>query len=378
MADSFAPVPDARVALEGAACGLLQTDEEGLILWANGTFCRWVGFDAAHLSQRRLSDLLTVGGRIFHQTHWSPLLQMQGSVSEVKLEIMHADGHVLPVIMNALVREYRGQRLHDVAVYVARDRDKYEKELVSSRRKLEAALADAHRLREDAKDRAEAAEQMIGIVSHDLRNPLSVVHMSIALLERSGVTPQQRTVLTRVERSTERANRLISELLDFTQARLGAGLKVKPRPLALREFVHETVDELKHAFPDRVLQHEHEGGDVQCLGDPDRLAQLVGNLVANAMAYGSPALPVMVISRPRGGQCEIAVHNFGDPIPPERLTTIFRPLDRGDKTDAGGRSIGLGLYIVSEIAKAHGGDVSVRSFEAAGTEFTVAIPCAAA
>lgn len=368
------PLPDSSGALEDAPCGLLQTDEDGLILWANRTFCRWTGFEAGELAQKRLQDLLTAGGRIFHQTHWAPLLKMQGSVSEVKLQLVAHDGTQLPVILNALLRDFNGRRIHEVAVYIARDRDKYERELLLSRRKLEETLAEARRLRDEAKDRAHLAEQMVGIVSHDMRNPLSVIHMSIALLERIGATEQQRKVLARVARSTERANRLITELLDFTQARLGGGINVNPRPLALRAFVHDTVDELKGAFPER-LTHEHAGDDVHCTADPDRLAQAVGNLVSNAIAYGSPGLPVTVTSRGGGGQFEIAVHNFGPPIPPEVAGSIFLPLERGDKTDSSGRSIGLGLYIVSEIAKAHGGSVAVRSAEGTGTEFTVTIPC---
>ena len=372
----FGPLPDPGAVLDDAPCGLLQTDDGGLILWANRTFLRWLGYEAGELAHRHLEDLLTIGGRIFHQTHLSPLLQMQGSVSEVKLELVHRDGTALPAILNALVHERGGRRVREVAVYIARDRDKYEKELVLARRRLEDTLVEAQRLRDEAKDRAHLAEQMVGIVSHDLRNPLSVVHMSFALLERMAPTPQQSTVLARAARSTERANRLITELLDFTQARLGGGIAVNPHPLALRAFVHETVDELQHAFAGRKLRHEHEGADAPCLGDRDRLTQVVGNLVANAMAYGSPELPVTVTSRQRGDHCEIAVHNFGPPIPPANLETIFRPLERGDRTDSAGRSIGLGLYIVSELAKAHHGSVAVRSAEGFGTEFTVTIPSA--
>lgn len=374
MAGPFDPLPDARTALEDAPCGMLQSDSEGLILWANRTFCRWLGFEPEELARRRVQDLLTMGGRIFHQTHWAPLLQMQGSVSEVKLELVDKTGRALPVIMNAVLRNRNGARLQEIAVYIARDRDKYERELVLSRRKLEETLAEAQRLRDEAKDRAHLAEQMVGIVSHDLRNPLSVIHMSAVLLERLGLTQQQQTVVSRISRSTDRAHRLIAELLDFTQARLGGGIMVSKRPLRLNEFMHETVDELKAAFPERILRYEHEGPEIVCSADPDRLSQLVGNLVANAMTYGSKNKPVTVSSRASGDSLAIAVHNFGAPIPREHLATIFLPLERGDQAaTATGRSVGLGLYIVSEIAKAHGGHVAVRSDEAIGTEFTVTI-----
>ena len=196
------------------------------------------------VGKRRFQDLLTVGGRIFHQTHWAPLLQMQGSLSEVKLELVHQDGSTIPIVVNALVRDHHGACVHEVAAFVARDRDKYERELVVSRKRLEEAVAEATRLHAEAKDRAVFAEQMIGIVSHDLRNPLSAIQVGAALLARAPLAdPQQRT-LARITRATERARHLISDLLDFTQARLGKGLQVSVAPLDLHACVAEAVEDL--------------------------------------------------------------------------------------------------------------------------------------
>lgn len=370
------PAPDAGTFADEAPCGLLQADGDGTLLWVNRTFCRWTGYAAEELAGRRFQDLLTMGGRIFHQTHWSPLLMMQGSVAEVKMELVHRDGHALPVIVNAFLRERDGRRLQELAVYVARDRDKYERELVLSRRRLEEVLAETQRLQAEAKDRAHFSEQMVGIVSHDLRNPLSVIHMSAVLLQRMGATAEQQAVLARVSRATDHAQRLISELLDFTQARLGGGIVVRPKPFELHAFVRAAVEDLRHAFPERLLRHQPEGEDAECAADRDRLAQVIGNLVGNAMAYGSPGEPVTVTSRTAAATCEIAVHNFGPPIPQAHMATIFLPMERGERAGKGGRSVGLGLYIVSEIARAHGGHVAVRSNEAMGTEFTVTLPLA--
>lgn len=153
--------------LDAVACGLLQTTADGTFTRVNLLFCKWAGYSAAELvGQRRFQDLLTVGGRIFHQTHWAPLLQMQGSISEVKLELSGRDGTVTPIVVNALVRVDHGVTVHEIAAYVARDRDRYERELVLSRKRLEGLVAQATRLQADAKDRAEFAEQMMGIVSH--------------------------------------------------------------------------------------------------------------------------------------------------------------------------------------------------------------------
>jgi sigma-B regulation protein RsbU (phosphoserine phosphatase) len=366
-------LPGADEAPEDAPCALLRTDAEGLLLWANGTFCAWVGYAREELvGARRLQDLFTVGGRIFHQTHWLPLLQMQGSVSEVKLEVRRRDGRALPMVLNAIRRQRRGEVVHDVAGYVANDRDQYEKELLASRRQLQAALEDAEQAHAQAKDRALLAEQMMGVLGHDLRNPLGTIGMGAELLLRLAPSAQQQVVLERIRRATGRSNRLISDLLDFTQARIGQGLKVRLRWFRLHDVVHDAVEDLAQAFPGRELQHTREGPD-DWYGDPDRLTQMIGNLVANAMVYGDAGRPVRVATVAGDVQALVRVHNWGRPIPADLLPRIFEPLARGDQAGQAS-SLGLGLYIVRQIAKAHDGDVLVQSNAEAGTQFTARFP----
>ena len=365
MTDDAVP-PQVQAALDLAACALLRVDGHGVILRANAMACEWLGYPHAELLGRRLPDLLTVGGRIFHQTHLGPLLQMQGSISEVKLEFVRGDGQVIPVVLNARRHEEGGRIFSEVALYIARDRDKYERELVLARRRLEDAVAQE-------KDRALLAEQMMGIVSHDLRNPLQTIQMGAALLARSEPTPQQLGVLGRIARAGDRARRLISDLLDFTQARLGKGMAVQRAPIALHAVVAEMVDELAQAWPGRGLVH-HAEGEGECVADADRVAQAVGNLVGNAMAYGDPAAPVTVRSEIAPAEVRLAVHNAGRPIPPGLLAGLFEPMVRGSAEGSARRSIGLGLFIVREIAKAHGGRVEVESTEADGTTFAIRLP----
>jgi sigma-B regulation protein RsbU (phosphoserine phosphatase) len=323
--------------------------------------------------RRRFQDLLTMGGRIFHQTHWAPLLQMQGSISEVKLHVLHADGTAIPMVLNAIRRREQGVEVHELAAFIARDRDKYERELILSRERLEALVAESARLQADAKDRALFAEQMIGIVSHDLRNPLSSIQMGAHLLAQSSPSQNQQRILTRIRRSSDRAIRLIGDLLDFTQARVGKGLSVSPEAIDLHAAMAETVEELRAVYPARQLEHQRVG-DGMCQADINRLEQLVGNLVSNAMAYGSPEHPVTVTSSVAESSFSVAVHNQGTPIPEATQAAIFQPLARGTAVNSAGRSIGLGLFIVSEIAKAHGGTALVTSTVEAGTTFSVVIP----
>ncbi len=354
-------------------CGLLQTAADGTILRVNRLFCNWIDRPAdALVGKRRFQDLLTMGGRIFHQTHWAPLLQMQGSVSEVKLELLHRDGTTIPVVFNALLREHQGARVCEIAAFIARDRDKYERELVLSRKRLEELVAEATRLQAEAKDRAVFAEQMVGIVSHDLRNPLSSIQMGAALLARGDLSASHQRTLSRITRSTERATHLIADLLDFTQARLGKGLQIALAPIDLHEAVGEAVEELALSHPG-LLRHVRAGSGL-CSADSNRLAQLIGNLVSNAVAYGQPGELVTVRSRVEPDAFSVEVHNLGPPIPPEAQPGLFQPMTRGALDANPARSVGLGLYIVNEIARAHGGRASVRSSLEAGTTFTAVFP----
>jgi phosphoserine phosphatase RsbU/P len=381
------PLPAIDALYEQAPCGLLVTTRAGQILHANATFCRWIGMATEDLvGKRRLQDLLTMGGRIFHQTHWAPLMQIQGSIAEVKLDMVHASGHTLPMMLNAVRRGDDTQALHEIAVFIAEDRSKYEAELLRARKHAEELLvkeraaqealrqaqAEIQRQHAAASDRALFAEQMVGIVSHDLRNPLSAILMSAHLLERGELTANQRTVLGRINNSTARAQRMIADLLDFTQARIGTGLSLTRSQMQLHQLVSDSLEELATAFPGRQISHVAEGTG-ECFADADRLIQLIGNLVSNAFAYGAPDRPVRVASTCTADGASIRVANDGEPIPPELLQTLFDPMVRG--ADGGGaRSVGLGLFIVRAIARAHDGDVEVSSSLEDGTVFTVRMP----
>jgi sigma-B regulation protein RsbU (phosphoserine phosphatase) len=359
---------------EEAACGLALTADDGTFLRVNGTLCRWLGRTSSELvGERRVQDLLRMGGRIFHQTHWVPLLRMQGSISEVKFELVHADGTPIPTIWNAIRRVEGDVAVHDLAVYIARDRDIYERELIEARKRQEILVADAKRHRDEAGDRAAFAEEMVGIVSHDLRNPLSAVGMGAALLEGGELTARQRRLLTTIGRAVRRATRLIEDLLDFTQARVGRGLAVQPSQLDLHGVIADTIDELSVRYDGRSVVHERRGAGT-CWADGQRLAQLVGNLVSNAMAYGDPEAPVTVTSDIEAERFTISVHNEGAPIPDEIRATLFHPMVRGAAGGRSTRSVGLGLYIVHEIARVHAGTASVTSTAEAGTTFRATFP----
>ncbi|KQQ66494.1 PAS domain-containing sensor histidine kinase [Pseudomonas sp. Leaf127] len=378
--------PASQALYDQAPCGLLLTQGNGCIEQVNGTFCRWLGRERDTLVGLRFQNLLTMGGKIFSQTHWFPVLQMQGSVLEVKLDLLHADGRLVPMMLNAVRRQHDGVFYHELALFVAEERNQYERQLLEARQLAEELLQQQlaaqkelslaqSRLRlahAEAQIRATFAEQMIGIVSHDLRNPLSAIKMAADLLQRGPLDTRQSRVAGHISQSVDRAGRLIADLLDFTQARVGQGLTVNPQPIDLHAVTEHCVEELRLAFPDRQLVHRVMG-EGACNADTDRLFQVIGNLVGNAFSYGDPQGIVTVTSAFDTKGSYLSVHNLGEVIAPERFEQLFEPLVRGVAHDTS-RSVGLGLFIVREIMRAHLGDITVQSSAEHGTTFTARLP----
>ncbi|WP_224247718.1 GAF domain-containing protein [Hyalangium gracile] len=228
---------------------------------------------------------------------------------------------------------------------------------------------------EELRRRTEFEQQLIGIVSHDLRNPLGAITMAAGLLQASpGLNERQLKAVHRIGSSCDRATRLIRDFLDFTQTRLGSGLPLKRRPMDLHDITRHVVDEVLLAHPERQVQVETRG-EGHGEWDPDRIAQVLTNLVGNALAYSPPGTPVRVRTDTASSPALLEVHNEGTPISPEMLPRLFEPLTRGEPTTGQhSRSIGLGLYIVREIVRGHGGTVDVVSTPQAGTTFTVHLP----
>lgn len=385
--DNAADLPGSEALFEHAPCGLLLTLPNGEIKRVNQTFCTWLGMDRQALLGRRIQDLLSMGGKIYHQTHWAPLLLIQGAVAEVKLDLLHRDGHSLPMILNALRREHPGGVFHELALSIAGDRDKYERQLLEARAQAEASLLEQlaaqnqlsmaqSRLRlahAEAQVRASFAEQMVGIVSHDLRNPLTAIRMATGLLAEEPLEVEQSRLLGYIAKSAERAQRLIVDLLDFTQARIGGRISVNLQPVDLHGVVGHCLDELRMAFPGRQLLHEAVGEGL-CTADSDRLFQLLGNLIGNAMTYGVSDGAVRVTSVVEGNEVTLSVHNIGEPISRTLQASLFEPMTRGAAENEESRSVGLGLFIVREIARAHQGDVLAESSVEGGTTFIVSWP----
>jgi PAS domain S-box-containing protein len=225
-----------------------------------------------------------------------------------------------------------------------------------------------------ASRRAEFAQRLIGIASHDLRNPLSAVIMgSERLLRRYPDDAELRRSATLVRSAGQRAGRLVHDLLDFARAELKGDIPMRKSSLDLFQALTLAVEELRVSNPSRMIDLRVAGSG---LGDwdSDRLSQAVLNLVGNALTYSPRDSPVIVDLIGLPTEVEIRVRNGGPPIPPEAMARLFAPMERAHRAGQNDHNVGLGLYIVQEIVHAHGGTVSVTSTEQEGTVFTLKLP----
>jgi PAS domain S-box-containing protein len=235
-------------------------------------------------------------------------------------------------------------------------------------------LDDLKRAQGELQRRAEFDQQLIGIVSHDLRNPLNAIQMATSLLLKRGhLDDKQRKIVARIISSSERATRLIGDFLDFTQARAAGRLPICPRRANIRDIAQQVFDEVRLMHADHSATIEHEG-DESGVWDPDRIAQLLGNLVANAFQHSSVG-GVHVRTRGAGSDVIIEVQNDGAPIDPGTMARLFEPFERGVRgSTKTGSSVGLGLFIARQIVAAHQGEITVKSSVDTGTVFTVRLP----
>jgi PAS domain S-box-containing protein len=235
-------------------------------------------------------------------------------------------------------------------------------------------VTDERRAQQELAEALGFREQMMGVLGHDLRNPLSAVRgLSGVMLMQDGLPAKVRQSLQRIDLSARRMSEMIETLLDFTQSRFHGSLPVERGSMDLVEVTRNVVEELRASHTGREIRLDAPAV-LHGAWDAARMAQVVSNLVGNALTHGAAEAPVELSLKNGGGDAVLRVSNRGQPIPPELLGRLFEPFRRGETNGHGARSLGLGLYIVREIVKAHGGSISVDSNSDA-TVFSVRLAC---
>jgi sigma-B regulation protein RsbU (phosphoserine phosphatase) len=354
---------------ERSPCGFVTAEGRAKILKCNARFAGWLGYRPDELVGRKFSDLLTISGKIFYETHLAPLLRMQGFYEEAALELVAKNGDRVQFLVNAgEERDETGNPIFvRLALFRATDRRLLEKNLQVAKQQAESSLASE-------RETSVFREQFIAVLGHDLRNPLSAIVSGVQVLIRSDLNARQLSVVDMMRSSASRMGELIENVMDFARARLGGGMAVERRTVDLAPPIAHAVEELKSAFPGHDFQtHIDVPLPVDC--DPARIIQLLSNLIANAVTHGAADQPVVISAKIVAATFELSVANGGRPIPPDLLAVLFQPFTR-EKAQPSQNGLGLGLYIASEIAKAHGGTLDVTSSDIE-TRFTLKLSRAA-
>ena len=370
-APTDAPTPLDRDELEAlfedAPCGYVVLTPDGRITRANRTLAGWLGTGPDALSGQRLRDLLTLPGRIFYETNFAPALDLQGALEEVALDLAAGPSQKLPVLISArALRDEQDRHTGTRMILVrAAERRNYERD-------LQGREAEAIQRLNDENSTAVLREQFIAVLGHDLRNPLASIVGATRMLRREAASDKTLRVLEMMETSVHRMADLIDDVMDFARGRLGSGIAIQRRVAPLEPVLRQVAAELEIAHPGRVIACDLAVEDAISF-DEGRIAQLVSNLLGNAIAHGDPRSPIRLTAATADGRLTVSVGNAGDPIPPEAMDRLFQPFFRGEVRDSR-HGLGLGLHIASEIARAHGGELTVQS-DPDETRFTLAMPC---
>jgi len=280
--------------------------------------------------------------------------------------------------MDEMVAEYRALRASVVRLWT---RDQGEvtltdlEDLTRFNEAIDQSLTES--VSRFTQDLDKSKEMFLAMLGHDLRTPIGAVLTSARFMLETKELPEPHLTLTsRIVSSTTRMNQMVGALLDFTRSRLGGGIPIDAAPLNMGKVVHDVVNELKAAHPDRKIEVDARGA-LKGQWDCARISQVLTNLIGNAIEHGSDRTSVTVAVQGDDKEVSISIHNRGAAIHEDQMDGLFNAMKRHGttaKSDGPSANLGLGLYIADQIVRAHKGRISVESSEEAGTTFSVHLP----
>ena len=385
--------PDDDTLYQHAPCGLLLTDGDGLILRANATLCRWLGCSAGTLIGKvRIQDRLPVGARLFHQTHCLPLLQVQGSVAQLQVEIRDSAGQRTPVLVNIVRRTIDGGVFDEWALFAVNERRAYERELLAARKTAEQALearleaeAQLRALNAALSDADRRKDEFLATLSHELRNPLAPMRSALEVLKLehsagAGAGVDKRPLLDVFDRQLHHLTHLVDDLMEVSRITQGR-MELRRAPVLLAEVVRSAAEDVAAAVraAGQTLSVAIEAPDAVVDADPTRLFQVVVNLLTNACKYTPQGGAIALVLKTEGREALIVVRDTGIGLPPHALDTVFDMFSQLEPAlDRANGGLGIGLALVRGILALHGGSIAAASEgEGRGSTFTARLPLAA-
>ena len=351
---------------EQAPCGYLSTLPDGTIVRVNGTLLEWTGASReVLLSGTKFQALLTIGSKIYYETHYAPLLRMQGFANEIALEVVRTDGRILPVLVNSRQKRDAGGTplFNRITLFDSTDRRRYERELLLARRKAEQV----------AKDKAD----LLAMLSHDIRNPLNALMGVVHLLDRSELADPQRRLVRLLKSSSENMLNLLNHVLELSKAE-SSSFALAETPFSLHAVAADVVSTFETAAREKGVQVRSSIADdvpSEVIGDPVALRQILTNLLGNAVKFtaeGSVDLTVRT-KEPATDAVTLAfaVADTGIGIAPNELERIFNEFTQASyETTMQFGGSGLGLTITRKLLALYGSSVQVQSAPGKGSTFS--------
>lgn len=347
-----------------APCGFVAFADDGTIAEVNQSLCEMLGHSRLELLGWHVDKILPPGGRIFHHTYLFPLLKMQGRVDEIYVALRTKDGRDVPVLLNGVRRERDGRFLSECVCLRMLQRHAYEDQLLEARKLAEESNA--------------AKAKFLSMMSHDLRTPLAAIDGNAQLLE-SGMdgplTPEQVESVRAIREACKVQMTLIGDVLEF--ARLDSGrVQVQTQAVAVSDVVARAAALVRLQIGDAGLRFTTAAcnGGTAVMADPNRLQQILLNLLTNAIKFTPSGGEIAVTCRCDGDRVRIDVRDTGAGIDPDHMQRIFWPFVQLEASPSGG--VGLGLAISRDLARAMHGDVTAESTPGEGSVFTIDLPAA--
>lgn len=370
---------------EGAPCGYLSTTPDGLIIRVNMTLTSWVGYRQDELTGRtHLMDLLTIGGKMFYETHFAPLLRMHGAVNEIALDLMCKDGSIIPSLVSAIQkRDATGAPIvNRITIFNTTERRRYERELLLARRRAEETAAELSRVNSELTRSNTAllkANEELGqfgyAASHDLQEPLRTMTTYAQLLARrygGELDEDGRLFIRNIVEGSRRMEDLIRDLLSFSQAQ-GSHLVLRQtdmnRPLQIAlSNLRAAIDESNATITSDELP--------SLIVDAPRMAQVFQNLIGNAIKYRKPdEVPrIHISSAKHPHEYLFSVQDNGLGFENEYAEQIFGVFKRLHGREIPGT--GIGLAICKKMVESHGGQIRAESAVGVGSTFYFSVPIA--
>ncbi|HEX8407753.1 MAG TPA: HAMP domain-containing sensor histidine kinase [Thermoanaerobaculia bacterium] len=355
--------------LDQAPCGFVSVADDGTVLEVNSTLATLTGYTRVELLGWHFQKVLPPGARIFYQTHVFPMLKMHGAVDELYVTLRTRDGKDIPMLMNGIRGERDGAFVNDCVFMRMIQREEFEEQLLQARRLAEQANA--------------AKAKFMSMMSHDLRTPLTTITGHARLLAAGVYGPLTEEQLDGVERISGAGRevlRMINDILSFATLEKGS-VEMNARPVPLPDAVERAVSLIRLRLEETRLELTSTGcGDVMVWADPDRLQQVLLNLLTNAMKFTRPGGRIAVECEHAGERVLIRVRDTGVGIATDQLQRVFEPFVQIETELSEGeqQGVGLGLAISRDLARAMGGELTLESAPGAGSTFTIELPAAVA